>query len=118
MAAIVPQAQSCSTARPEQPSRCIPPARASPRHPTGMPSLRWPDTCSLPMDDSRGWCQLNIAFPDWSLAEPIVLAHLAPQLAAAEDEGLIAAWFFIRKHPCWPVRYLPPPAADTQAPIG
>jgi thiopeptide-type bacteriocin biosynthesis protein len=66
------------------------------------------------MDDSRPWRQVNIAFPDWSQAESTVLAHLAPHLSAAEAEGLIGAWFFIRKHPCWRVRYLPT-AAGTQA---
>lgn len=59
------------------------------------------------MDDPCLWRQVNITFPNWSQAEPTVLAHLAPHLAAAEAEGLIGAWFFIRKQPCWRVRYLP-----------
>jgi thiopeptide-type bacteriocin biosynthesis protein len=68
------------------------------------------------MDDSRTWRQVNIAFPDWNQAESAVLAHLAPHLAAAEAEGMIDAWFFIRKHPCWRVRYLPA-AAGTETRI-
>jgi thiopeptide-type bacteriocin biosynthesis protein len=59
------------------------------------------------VDDSRPWHQVNITFPDWDQAEPIVLAHLAPNLVAAEEEGVVGAWFFIRKRPCWRVRYLP-----------
>lgn len=59
------------------------------------------------MNDSRPWRQVNIAFPDWDQAEPAALAHLTPHLAAAESEGLIDSWFFIRKRPCWRVRYLP-----------
>jgi thiopeptide-type bacteriocin biosynthesis protein len=53
------------------------------------------------------WHQANVAFQDWNLAEPAALAHVCPVLAAAEKDGLISAWFFIRKHPCWRVRYQP-----------
>jgi thiopeptide-type bacteriocin biosynthesis protein len=51
--------------------------------------------------------QANIAFSDWDRAEPAVLACLGPRLLAAEADGLISAWFFIRKRPCWRIRYLP-----------
>ncbi|WP_433498550.1 thiopeptide-type bacteriocin biosynthesis protein [Sphaerimonospora sp. CA-214678] len=57
--------------------------------------------------DPRPWHQINIAFPDWTDAENAAATHLAPLLAAAEDEGLLAAWFYIRKAPSWRVRYLP-----------
>jgi thiopeptide-type bacteriocin biosynthesis protein len=53
------------------------------------------------------WQQANIAFPDWATAEQSALAHLAPLLAVAEADGLISAWFFIRKHPVWRIRYAP-----------
>jgi thiopeptide-type bacteriocin biosynthesis protein len=53
------------------------------------------------------WQQVNIAFPDWADAEDTALAHLAPLLTAAEADGLLASWFFIRKAPCWRVRYQP-----------
>lgn len=59
------------------------------------------------MDGLRPWRQVNIAFHDWPTAERIAVAHLAPLLTAAETEGLITAWFFVRKTPCWRVRYLP-----------
>jgi len=58
-------------------------------------------------DDSRPWHQVNITFPDWDQAEPIVLAHLAPHLAVAEAERAVDDWFFIRKRPCWRIRYRP-----------
>jgi thiopeptide-type bacteriocin biosynthesis protein len=66
------------------------------------------------MHDSRPWRQASITFPDWDQAEPTVLAHLAPHLAAAEEEGEVDAWFFVRKRPCWRIRYLPaaPEAQD------
>jgi thiopeptide-type bacteriocin biosynthesis protein len=71
------------------------------------------------MDDAHPWCQVNIAFPEWASAEPTAVAKLAPQLCAAEADGLIDAWFFVRKHPCWRLRYRPatgtgPPARIEQ----
>ncbi|KAB1140223.1 methyltransferase [Streptomyces luteolifulvus] len=57
--------------------------------------------------NSATWCQANVAFPDWERAETTALARLAPLLRAAEDEGVLAAWFIIRKRPCWRVRYFP-----------
>ncbi|MFD7407997.1 thiopeptide-type bacteriocin biosynthesis protein [Streptomyces sp. NPDC059866] len=61
---------------------------------------------------SPTWCQANVAFPDWERAESVALARLTPLLRAAEDDGALTAWFIMRKHPCWRVRYLP--AADGQ----
>ncbi|MFB4298469.1 thiopeptide-type bacteriocin biosynthesis protein [Actinomadura sp. NTSP31] len=46
------------------------------------------------------WCQLYIEFPDWPHAEKTAADHLAPLLDATST----AAWWFIRKHPCWRVR--------------
>ena len=36
-----------------------------------------------------------------------MLAHLAPHLAVVEAERVVDAWFFIRKRPCWRLRYRP-----------
>ena len=60
------------------------------------------------------WCQVTIGFPDWTCAENTAVTHLYPLLAAAETGGLIEAWFYVRKQPCWRIRYLPtgdPPTA-------
>jgi thiopeptide-type bacteriocin biosynthesis protein len=78
-----------------------------------MASLPWPD--HLPGIPADRWRQVSIAFPDWDRAEATVLAGLAPQLAAAETGGLIDASFFIRKRPCWRVRYLPAAGTAHQA---
>ncbi|MBL7489729.1 thiopeptide-type bacteriocin biosynthesis protein [Frankia sp. AgB1.9] len=61
---------------------------------------------------SDPWRQLNVAFPDWSCAELTAVAHLGPLLTAAEDDGRLDAWFFIRKAPYWRIRYS---AADPTA---
>ncbi|MEU8251859.1 thiopeptide-type bacteriocin biosynthesis protein [Nonomuraea sp. NPDC048916] len=53
------------------------------------------------------WRQVNVAFPDWAKAEHTAVTHLAPLLAKAEADRLITAWFFMRKTPCWRVRYVP-----------
>lgn len=74
------------------------------------------------MDQRSAWMQVNITFPDWDRAEPTAVSHLAPWLSDAEASGLIEAWFFIRKYPCWRVRYLPagqlPIASDAEDRIG
>lgn len=51
------------------------------------------------------WHQLTIGFADWHSAEHTGMHHLLPLFASAETEGVIAAWFFIRKAPHWRVRY-------------
>jgi thiopeptide-type bacteriocin biosynthesis protein len=68
-------------------------------------------------DDAPAWSQVNIAFADWNRAEQAALTHLAPMMRAAEDDGALDAWFFIRKRPCWRVRYLPVAGNDAQTPI-
>ncbi|WP_246258095.1 thiopeptide-type bacteriocin biosynthesis protein [Amycolatopsis anabasis] len=57
-----------------------------------------------------GWWQIYVRFPDWNLAEPTVAEHLAPLLLRAETGGVVAAWWFMRKHPCWRIRLRPGPA--------
>lgn len=48
------------------------------------------------------WHQVNVAFPDWDRAEQTAAARIAPRL----DVGRLAAgWWFIRKAPCWRIRY-------------
>ena len=65
------------------------------------------------------WQQANITFPDWDRAELTALARIVPLLTAAEADGQISAWFFIRKHPVWRVRYCPAvPTYRIQASIG
>ncbi len=57
--------------------------------------------------DPSPWRQITITFADWTRAESTALTHLAPTLTDAQTEGLIASWFFVRKAPCWRIRYLP-----------
>jgi thiopeptide-type bacteriocin biosynthesis protein len=57
--------------------------------------------------DETPWKQLNIAYAgeDYAERERHAVAHLTGILPAAEADGLITSWWFIRKGP-WRVRYL------------
>ncbi|WP_018503841.1 thiopeptide-type bacteriocin biosynthesis protein [Parafrankia discariae] len=57
--------------------------------------------------DETPWTQVNIAWPgpDRHQRERQAVDHLARVLPAAEADGLITGWFFIRKG-SWRVRYL------------
>ena len=59
------------------------------------------------------WQQVNLTFPDWTAAENVAIGCVAPILTVAEERGLIAGWFFVRKAPCWRIRYQP--AGDPEA---
>lgn len=51
------------------------------------------------------WHQVNIEFTDYPTAERTFRAYLLPALRT----GLIGAWWFVRKHPCWRLRVQPGP---------
>lgn len=57
------------------------------------------------------WHQVNVTFPDWGHAEQAAAARIAPRL---DDSGLVTAWFFIRKHPCWRIRYQSEPGSQAR----
>ncbi|QXJ21689.1 bacteriocin biosynthesis protein [Actinomadura graeca] len=63
--------------------------------------------------ERSSWNQVNIAFPgkDARERERQAAAHLARILPAAEADGLITSWFFVRKDR-WRVRYLPAEPGD------
>jgi thiopeptide-type bacteriocin biosynthesis protein len=53
------------------------------------------------------WLQVSIHFDVWEAAEHTAVTELAPLIADAEAAGLVTSYFFIRKSPCWRVRFLP-----------
>jgi thiopeptide-type bacteriocin biosynthesis protein len=59
------------------------------------------------------WAQVFILFNRWEAAEQIAVTDLAPALARAETAGSISSWFFVRKQPCWRLRFRP---ADPSTP--
>jgi thiopeptide-type bacteriocin biosynthesis protein len=56
------------------------------------------------MNDVPPWHQVNVTFPDWDRAEHVAAARVGPHLDA---DGTAGNWWFIRKHPCWRIRYQP-----------
>jgi thiopeptide-type bacteriocin biosynthesis protein len=54
---------------------------------------------------SEGWYQLHVEFADWNTAEHTMAAHLWPRLRAGETNGTISLWWYIRKAPCWRLRF-------------
>ncbi|MEV4824567.1 thiopeptide-type bacteriocin biosynthesis protein [Micromonospora sp. NPDC049274] len=58
--------------------------------------------------EQNSWRQVNVAYPgtDSRQRERQAVEHLSRVLPAAEAEGLITSWWFIRKGP-WRIRYLP-----------
>lgn len=60
-----------------------------------------------PLPTGPSWRQASIQFDDYPAAEHTGVAHLGPEMTSAETAGLVASWFFIRKAPCWRLRFLP-----------
>jgi hypothetical protein len=52
-----------------------------------------------------GWQQVRIQITDWEAAELAAATRLAPGLRHAHDAGVIDQWWFIRKAPCWRLRW-------------
>lgn len=65
-------------------------------------------------DPSSPWQQVVVHFDVWDAAEHSAVAHLGPLLTDAKTSGLVASWFFIRKNPCWRLRFLPTDDTTTQ----
>lgn len=53
------------------------------------------------------WRQYTVEFPSPAAAEHIATTVLAPALAAAQNDGVLHGWWFIRKYPSWRWRYIP-----------
>ena len=52
------------------------------------------------MNEEPDWHQVNITFPRWDVAEHTAATHLAQHI-----DTTAGAWWFIRKNPCWRLRY-------------
>jgi protein-L-isoaspartate(D-aspartate) O-methyltransferase len=63
------------------------------------------------------WRQLNLWFPDWQDAEFMAAHHAAPLLADAENAGVLAGWWFVRKAECVRLRLRPSGGVDTVTPL-
>lgn len=70
-----------------------------------------PDGILPPASRAAGqeWQQVYIQFADWAASEQDAVQHLVPLLSQAHADGLVTAWWFMRKHPCWRLRLRPGP---------
>ncbi|MFI8811365.1 MULTISPECIES: thiopeptide-type bacteriocin biosynthesis protein [unclassified Streptomyces] len=59
---------------------------------------------ALEAQAEHSWRQMYLEFADWANAEEIATVHLEPVLNTSAHQGCVAAWWFIRKHPCWRLR--------------
>lgn len=50
------------------------------------------------------WYQARVQFSDWDSAERIAADLLLPRLRAAQQQGVLSAWWYVRKHPYWRLR--------------
>ncbi|WP_405643946.1 thiopeptide-type bacteriocin biosynthesis protein [Streptomyces uncialis] len=66
---------------------------------------------ALDVSTQPDWHQVYVQFRDWHTAEQSVITHLWPVFQQAEAEGAIAAWWFVRKYPCWRFRIRSGPSA-------
>lgn len=51
------------------------------------------------------WYQVRVEFPDWNTAETTAVTSLGPRLDHLTNEGACGGWWFLRKHPCWRLRF-------------
>ncbi|MBO4140196.1 methyltransferase, FxLD system [Micromonospora tulbaghiae] len=52
------------------------------------------------------WRQYTVEFPTAHAAEDVARFVLAPALAAAQNEGVLHGWWYVRKYPTWRWRYV------------
>jgi len=65
---------------------------------------------ALQRRQERSWFQVQVGLPDWATAEATFAARIAPRLDRLDNGE--AAWWFLRKYPCWRLRV---PTADRDA---
>lgn len=53
------------------------------------------------------WRQLNVPFENDGTVERDLVTRLGPVLTQLDNQGMIDAWFFMRKRPCLRLRLLP-----------
>jgi thiopeptide-type bacteriocin biosynthesis protein len=59
------------------------------------------------------WHEIRVQFSDFSTAEAVATDDLGPALDRAQEARVITAWWYIRKAPCWRIRYRRGPGMST-----
>jgi thiopeptide-type bacteriocin biosynthesis protein len=90
------------------------PEHTEPCHPAAVkaPKTLLHGTSASRPHPPDAWRQVSIDFTDPATAEHIGATRIAPLLRATDD---IRDWWYIRKAPCWRLRYRPAPHAEPQS---
>ena len=64
-------------------------------------------------DDVAFVSGFDLAGSRWDTAEHAAATHLGPPLQQSEAAGIISAWWFTRKIPCWRLRCRPGPGSSS-----
>ncbi|MBB2749318.1 UNVERIFIED_ORG: protein-L-isoaspartate(D-aspartate) O-methyltransferase [Microbispora rosea subsp. rosea] len=64
------------------------------------------------------WRQCTIEFPDAAAAYQVAAAEVLPALTAAQNDGVLQTWWFIRKQGRWRLRYALTSASEDTGIIG
>lgn len=54
------------------------------------------------------WYEVRVSFPDWDTAETTAAYTIGPRLDQLTDAGATTGWWFLRKQPCWRLRFARP----------
>ena len=76
---------------------------------------------ALESRSGESWYQVRVQFADWDTAEQTAARWLNPAFQHAENGGVLDRWWFIRKSPCWRMRFrvgVEATMADLEAAIG
>jgi Lantibiotic biosynthesis dehydratase C-term len=60
------------------------------------------------------WFMARVHFRDHMAADQVIHDRLLPLLTDAQDQGLLAQWWFMRKPPGWRMRFLPGPGIEPE----
>jgi protein-L-isoaspartate(D-aspartate) O-methyltransferase len=58
------------------------------------------------------WQQVFIHFHDYATADAVAASNVDTEMTSAEADGTITGWFFMRKNPCWRLRFQPAPTVQ------
>ena len=61
-------------------------------------------TAALDVRAASVWYHARIQFPGSETAERMAATVVAPSLRQLQDDGIVAGWWFLRKHPWWRLR--------------
>ncbi|MEV0611184.1 thiopeptide-type bacteriocin biosynthesis protein [Polymorphospora rubra] len=63
---------------------------------------------------THDWYPVRVEFTDWTTAESVATQHLRPAFEEARGVEVISRWWFVRKYPCWRIRFASQPGTTPQ----